>query len=1341
MAARCGTRVWTAAVVMLAVALGAWAQAGQSGGIAGQITDQNGGAVAGATVTLTDTATGETRSVSTNGAGRFVFANLSAGQFNVDITKSGFEPMRVVGQEVVLGNTTTVNAQLRVGAATQTVEVTSTAGAELQTTNSSMGTAIAGDELQNMPNVGAYRDVSNLVEYQANSTSGGQIGGAVNDQNSFMLDGGNASDDTTGTPNYDTAFSSGGSGVIPTPVESVEEMRVTTNNAGADFNGSSGGEIQLETKRGTAQWHGAAYDFFQSSVLDANTWANDRTGSPKQKTHQNRFGGAIGGPISPLGNALGGKSFFFVNYEGRIFPQAATDDSSVPTTNLENGIFTFKDNAGNIDTWALNGVACAKTTTDPSGACDPRNLGIDPLIQKIWQTYMPTGNNPSGGDGLNTIGYLGQISDPTHDNFVVGRFDHDFGSNWHLTVSDRWYDLVSPDPSAQTDFGGVLPGDTKGVYTNAANRPQQPGYFVAGLTGTLSPSVTNQFHFNYVRNWWQWQSSPLAPEPVSGFDIPANIEQTIEPINVNAQSVRERYWYGHDWNYSDDMDWIHGNHLIAIGGTYSHKWMHFSRDDNGLTIDTSLTYNIGDFLDTDVTFPSSGSAINYLPPICATGTSSNCLPSGSETSYEQLYSELIGAVDTSGQIFVRSGSNLQLQPQGTNATDFVRVDSNYVYITDTWHIRPSLTLSYGLNYGVQLPPYEENGDQTVPVDLTGNPIYATQYLAQRQSAALQGEVYNPTIGWNQVRDIGSGLKYPFNVDYSDIAPRFAVAWSPTFHGGLLASLFGQNAGVLRGGYARVYDRENGVDLVFTPLLGDNFLQPTTCSGLTTAGSCLGISNANVTPATAFRLGVDGNVVPLGNVPATEAEPVFPGLGAANGTPPGANAAPAGDIQSLDPGLLTPYADEFNLSFQRQLPGKTILEVSYTFHRGEQDLVRENLDAVPYMMTLGGESFASAYAYLEEQYRAGAAVGNLTPQPFFEQALGGTSSAFCKGFASCTAAVYSNEATLLKNVEVVGLWDALDEPQSKLAGQIPFVFGDDLASTTQFTSFGTISSVGWLNYNSGAISLNKRTAHGLTIDTNLTWAREFTNYGAEAQLNTSVDPFNPYDLQDNKAPVTTLPRFTYNLIGNWQLPYGSSGKGLSRAVLGGWSLAPVFTWNSGVPVPVTFGASGATAAGGGQAGDVDVSPTAIMTAPESVILNGQSPTQYLGVLGGNGVGTNETTGSGTQVGYFLNPSAIVQTGGASGFTSADFRPYILGLDGDGYGAYLPGLHAWQMHLSALKDISLTEKLGATISAQALNLFNHAQYPNPTLNLASLASFGDIGAATSGRVIEMGLRLHW
>jgi hypothetical protein len=362
-----GTKLGLFCIVALFVVGGvpAWAQgAANSGTVQGAITDPQGAVVVGASVTLTDNATKTPRSMSTNASGRYIFVDILPGSYSLAVSKQGFSTSKTDDLQVTVGATLTLDLSLQVGGASVVVEVQTT-GSELQTLNATVGNTLDSTILDNLPSLG--REVNTFIELQPGVAPDGSVAGAVVDQSYFSLDGGNNSNDmdgsggiyqstmagdpTGGVANqYTTVF--GPSGTVPTPQDSVEEFKVNTAGQTADFNSSAGAEIKVVTKRGTDGWHGTAYEYYKDNNWSSNAWQNsyldylgpsNHVGLPS--FHYNRYGGAIGGPLIPK-NVLGGKTYFFFNYEGFNYPASETIYKSVPSAAMAAGI--LQDTAGNL---------------------------------------------------------------------------------------------------------------------------------------------------------------------------------------------------------------------------------------------------------------------------------------------------------------------------------------------------------------------------------------------------------------------------------------------------------------------------------------------------------------------------------------------------------------------------------------------------------------------------------------------------------------------------------------------------------------------------------------------------------------------------------------------------------------------------------------------------------------------------------------------------------------------------------------------------------------------------------------------------------------------------------
>ncbi len=376
-----------------------------------------------------------------------------------------------------------------------------------------------------------------------------------------------------------------------------------------------------------------------------------------------------------------------------------------------------------------------------------------------------------------------------------------------------------------------------------------------------------------------------------------------------------------------------------------------------------------------------------------------------------------------------------------------------------------------------------------------------------------------------------------------------MAYNPSFSGGILGSLFGQNKTVIRGGYGRIYGRLNGVDLVLVPLLGTGLAQAVTCTATQMNGTCLGSTGA--TPANAFRIGTDGNSAPIPGAAPTLPQPYVPGVGG--------NVA-SGDGSVLDPNFRPNHSDQFDFTIQRALSEKLLFEVGYIGRIIRDEYQGVELNAVPTMTTLNGQQFSNAFANTYMALSAGAAPA---VQPFFEGALGGPTSAYCSGFSSCTAAVASKLKSNITGTQVFSLWNTLANTSS-------WTLGRTLQNTNpnQLSNVFMETSQGYGNYNALFVSLTARDYHGLTATSNFTWSRSLGT-AAVAQATSELSVPNPWNISQGYGPQLFDYPLVYNLNLLYQIPFMSKQHGVAGRLLGGWSIAPLFTAQSGVPLEVEY----------------------------------------------------------------------------------------------------------------------------------------------------------------------------
>jgi hypothetical protein len=1306
-------------------------QTANTGTVAGTIADQSGAAVSGATVTLTDMATNAERTATTNESGRYIFANVVPGTYNVTVSKSGFRATKFVKQEVTVGTVLTLNASMELGSVSQTVEVIAT-GAELQSLNATVGSTVAGDLLQSMPTIG--RDSSTFVTLQPGVSPDGSVAGAVVDQSTFLLDGGQNTNDMDGsmqvyTPSFAgdptggiVANSIGGAptGVMPTPLDSIEEFKVDTANQTADFNSSAGAEVQVVTKRGTNTWHGTVYEYYFDNNFNANTWDNNFSGTPLPSYHYNRFGAAGGGPIISK-NLLGGKTYFFANFEGFRWNNSTTGTWVVPSANMRAGILEF----GGVQFNLNNGNNCGSSG---AAACDPRGLGINPLVQQMWNKYEPLSNAPASSpclsftgskycDGVNTQAFRANYTIPYTSNFGVARLDHDFGAKWHFNSSYRYYKLTRATTS-QTDIGGFFPGDTLGSPASLSKRPQQPWFLVAGLTTNISSNFTNDFHYSFLRNYWAWLSHDAPPQfsQLGGALEPFGESATavLAPYNVNTQNVRTRFWDGHDSFFRDDMTLLKGNHLYTWGGAYQRNWDYHQRSDNGGGINFTPTYQLGD--------SPGGGLVDF----------SSTLPAGvSATRWARDSAAVLGIVTDSQIAYTRSGPTLTLNPPLTHAFDKSTIPYYNVYFSDSWRVKPSFTFTYGLGWTLEMPPVEQNGKQIELVDQAGQQLDLMAYLNARKAAALQGKVYNPEVGFALVGNTGGGQKYPYLPFYGSFSPRVAVAWNPNISEGFLGRAFGGSKSVIRGGYSRIYGRLNGVDLVLVPLLGTGLIQPVQCRLALMNGNC---GPTTPTVANAFRIGTDGNSAPLPAAAPSLPQPTFPGI----------NDVSAAAGEALDPNFRPNVVDSFDLTVQRQLSSKVLLELGYIGRRITHEYQPVNINAVPYMMTLGGQSFAKAYAAIETSlgcatsYSAcGANIpakklsnGNPNPaytayfnalpsQPFFESALTGTG--YCNGsyagvaFGSCTAAAALNEAGNFTNQNVWSLWSDLDHggfnfPRSMLNTPLNCPTGTELGCNGQLSSgVGLNASIGHGNYNGAFVSLKITNWHNVTLQQNLTWSKALGT-GAFVQATSEYTPNDPFNLNNMYGYQNFDRKFVYNIYALIDDPYYKGQQGAIGRLLGGWTLSPILAFGTGAPVYCGTNTNGQSF-GAADAANFFDNEQCIFTGahPNSATLHNDGNAGEFNILASD-------------------PTALFNT----------IRNPILGLDnGTGGVGLIRGQKYINMDVRVTKNVKVRERFGFNLEFVATNVFNHPVFFDPTLDPTAFDGTSASTAASSfGAVSSQG-----
>ena len=630
------------------------ADAQVAGRLSGSVVDQTGAAIPAATVKVyvpggsEPVLTGET-----NEAGLFSFVALQPGTYDVVIAAPGFgnTAVRAVRidplQERGLGA-----IKLEVQSATTSVEV----AADVQTVqlnNAENSTTITAQQVTNLPVLG--RQVGTLFQTQTGVVAGTNVTSVNGLPSSFTnvtLDGINIQD------NYQRV---NGLDYYPmrTTIDQVAEITVSSSNEGASLGGGAASQLTLATKSGTNTYHGSVYWFNRNNATAANDWFNDKFGLGKPFLNLNQPGAALGGHI------IKDKLFFYVNYELFRNTTQTPEDFQVLTDSAKNGIFTYKDAAGNTFTKQMQSL---------------RSFALDPTVQSLIK-QLPTANDFLTGDGLNTAGYrFNAQSNENRDQFV-GRGDYYINAKHSIS-------------------------GTFNYINNPTLRPDAGSFF------TTTPPVSNTIKDKLLSLSWRWTASPTLTNELRGgfmravtgfFDsnkYPASIVSAglfVNPVNTFLNQGRDTNTY----HLQDNATWIRNRHEISFGFqamlVNARPW-----NDGGII----PTYTLGISASNTQSIQAA-----ELPGVRTTDLS----------TANSLYAVLAGIISSDSQTFNVTSANSGFVP-GANNNRHINWSNYAGYVQDKWKLRDNLTVNAGLRYEYWKPVDEKDGLYLAATVQNGNPV-------------------------------------------------------------------------------------------------------------------------------------------------------------------------------------------------------------------------------------------------------------------------------------------------------------------------------------------------------------------------------------------------------------------------------------------------------------------------------------------------------------------------------------------------------------------------------------------------------------------------------------------
>jgi hypothetical protein len=1193
--------------------------AGITGSISGLVTDPSGAVVTGAQVVATETQTHIRTEITTDSKGFFNFPTLAIGTYDVEVHAPGFKAFRQTGVVIDANSNIRLDVNLQLGATTEQFEVRSDA-VQIETQSTQMGEVISGTRMTTVPlNGRAYTDLLSLQPGVVPSAYGAQAPG-MNDRSPSgapAASGGGGLNSGNQSVNGQREASNGfmvngatvqegknnGTAIIPN-LDAISEFRIITNNFDAEYGNFSGGQINVATKSGTNDIHGTAFEFFRNTDLNARNFFNPASSGPKGAFHQNQFGGTLGGPVKK------DKIFFFVDYQGTRQTRGQTQTTTVPSAADRTGdvldqfqaLVASGGTPGNVTSsgpyWAsvLQSRLQASNpgqvvvpgepywspncnTTDPTSAtgCVFPN-GVIP--QSAWSPvashilpYIPQGDPVTGF--FSTSAFNNTLNDDK------GGIRVDANTRFGLLSAYYFIDNYT-EIDAYPNGGATVPG----FSGDSLGRAQ---LINLGDNKTFGATMVNEFHVSYTRNAVNLfkPKGGLGPSLTSlGFtqaNCPANAptagcvfnggvaptDPTLEgvptvgfnnfTIGVPSDTVGQ---YNNTYQVQDVFSKVFGTHSLRFGGGYHYDQINERNffGENG-----------------DYTFDGAQSGVDFAD-------------------------FLIGTPST----FI----------QATHQVLDSRSQYVGVFAQDSWRVKPTLTLNYGLRYEISTPWYDtQNKTETI--------------IPGVQSVVFPGA---PT-GWLVPHDPGVPRTLA-PIKYNAFAPRIGLAYSPGAQDGLSKALFGGPGRTsIRAGFGIYYTAvedlsqflevgdppygifwvSSGPSQFESPFLGLNNGQPQTVSG--------------------------GNPFPF-VFPPTNVSPKNPDT-----TFPWENVEPISSGFVFYHKNRMPYSEHYELSVQRQFGSNTVLSASYVGNQGHKLIT--SLEANP-----GSAAICNQVNQL---------LGAGTCGPFGENtqyALPANAPTIPGGFYLPGTTTITGTRTVLN----------------------PLYFGSNPYMQESANSA----------YNSMQLSVRHSSSRADFL-VGYTFAKCMDN---SSGLQDSTNPINPR-LSRSLCAFDVTHNFVASY--NWNFEFDKlfrADHGIGNKLLAGWSVSGITTFASGLPITLSE--------------NDDNSLLGVTTAPVD--------TPEI-VTGGGGVYGNTNPRSGQP---YINPNAFTfepvgQLGNAN-------RRYFHG----------PGLNNWDMAL--LKNTNFTESKSLQLRFEAFNIFNHAQFQNPS-GLINSSLFGIVTSAWPARVMQI------
>lgn len=1336
------------------------AQSASTGALTGTVTDPSGAVISGAAVTATSLATGQVRDTTTDANGSYKFSLLPPGNYSVKLSASGFKIAEVPSVTVNVTETAVVNRSLEIGSQAQEVTVSATA-VTVQTENATVGGLVAGKTVTDLPlstrNYTQVIDLSpgvtaNVATATAvgNGTMDINVNGSGSDQNTYMMDG-------VITTNYGSggAAQSGSYAGIPIPnPDSIQEFKVQTSQYDAAYGQNPGANVNVVTKSGTNQFHGAAWEFNRNNFFNANDFfyknseVNEEGLPNKPPTvKQNQFGGTLGGPI------IKDKFFFFGSYQGTRqlngigsngFASSLTEVGLLPLN--EPGVpFASARADGNAGTIPLNytgpamcsyntyreylgcafggetdfasGLGQAGNFVNPNGS-NISNTAINLLRQteKIQQVkggfnngyYLPSLRYNSSGVPFCNVASGAcavptTISQPTIANENQYMLNSDYLLNSKNTISEKFF--FSADPQTQS-FSCIVTGCDPGAPEDAQYASTSA---VLKDTAIVTSNFVNEVFGSFQRLYLNVKDGDTVQACAGDGITPLGI---IPAVNDGAACPLSAAAAG---NREDSLIPIIGSLGIPAGS----PWGAWSAGGNFFSATRSIqtSFLTGDQISWNHGKHSFRAGVNtqriqwnWAQPnrergwIMA-GDIADLLLSNSGLPSDEANG--IAGTPVSAGWFINSTN--RLLPNGSPNPHHWRISEYSTFAEDDVKLTRHLTLNAGIRWEYDGWPSDAHGVFTNFAAQQAGLVNTGSFFLNNPGGTLAGYIvqknYNRAEYNGLVGEFGStGITVNSNKTLlngsplDNFSPRLGLAWQA------------MDKLVIRAGYGMFFDR------VYGNLVGDNILgnMPPYATGVgLNPGQTL--QNPFCPACPQF----------LGFIPRTLA--VTPGTAATGATTItdffGGNASGLLDSGD-DPAMRTPKIQQYNLDVQYEFAHGWIADIGYVGSHGIH-LYDWNRDP--------------NLAYLVDCGAASATCDPPTDQVNIN--LERPASSFPMNDVANT-----NPAT-----------QVLYNTAGNYLGRVAYL-GVNPGNLQQ------VETDGRHLYDSLQAQLRHTFSHGLTLQASYTWSNLKTDINASEAgagiatpgnvLSGSASSNDPLNDRQQYGPAAFNRPNRFVVSYSYELPYKSEG--WKEKALGGWGVSGVTTIQDGLPFSVTDGATGdeATLLYGSS-----IPPTGPYARVEladpvdcSVVTGNCKSGMPLGSTGS--MYARVVSGLNGGSGFFNSTSpftALPEFGGAPSSAHGPYtgactgaNPQFIGC-GTGFGDSGVGIMrcCTQLNFDAAiikntKVGGLREDANLQFRAEFFNLFNHAQFNEPG-NGFGAAGFGEItSSSVPGRILQFGLK---